>query len=94
MRALVYRETGLVLDTNYPQPKPIDGEALIRVLLAGICNTDKKEQVITYRAINTQDIKHEENTSDHLRATHPVSRIWHCTSNSFAIRTQKTLHLP
>ena len=40
MRALVYRETGLVLDTNYPQPKPIDGEALIRVLLTGICNTD------------------------------------------------------
>src|SRR2546421_11735397 len=40
MRALVYRETGLVLDTNYPQPKPMNGEALIRVLLAGICNTD------------------------------------------------------
>ena len=40
-----------------------------------ICNTDKIEQVITYRAINTQDIKHVENTSDHLRATHPVSRI-------------------
>ncbi len=40
MRALVYRKTGLVLDSNYPQPKPIDGEALIRVLQAGICNTD------------------------------------------------------
>jgi threonine dehydrogenase-like Zn-dependent dehydrogenase len=40
MRALVYRETGLVLDTNYSQPKPIEGEALIRVLFAGICNTD------------------------------------------------------
>ncbi len=40
MRALVYRETGLVLDNNYPQPKPGNGEALIRVLLAGICNTD------------------------------------------------------
>src|SRR5213080_139024 len=40
MRALVYRETGLVLDTNYPQPEPRNGEALIRVLLAGICNTD------------------------------------------------------
>jgi threonine dehydrogenase-like Zn-dependent dehydrogenase len=40
MRALVHRETGLVLDRNYPTPAPVDGEALIRVLLAGICNTD------------------------------------------------------
>jgi threonine dehydrogenase-like Zn-dependent dehydrogenase len=40
MRALVNRETGLVLDTNYPQPEPDEGEALIRVLMAGICNTD------------------------------------------------------
>ena len=40
MRALVYQETGLVLETNYPKPAPVNGEALIRVLLAGICNTD------------------------------------------------------
>ena len=40
MRALVYRETGLVLDSNYPMPTPVPGEALIRVLLTGICNTD------------------------------------------------------
>ncbi len=40
MRALVYRETGLVLDRHYPMPAPVDGEALIRVLQAGICNTD------------------------------------------------------
>ncbi len=40
MHALVYRETGLVLDSNYPQSKPIDGQALIDVLLAGICKTD------------------------------------------------------
>jgi threonine dehydrogenase-like Zn-dependent dehydrogenase len=40
MRALVYRETGLVLDRNYPTPTPVEGEALIRVLLTGICNTD------------------------------------------------------
>src|SRR6266581_1781097 len=40
MRALVYREAGLVLDRNYPTPVPVDGEALIRVLQAGICNTD------------------------------------------------------
>ncbi len=40
MRALVYREAGLVLDRNYPTPTPVEGEALIRVLLTGICNTD------------------------------------------------------
>lgn len=40
MRALVYNETGLVLDTDYPMPKSVNGEALIRVSLVGICNTD------------------------------------------------------
>jgi threonine dehydrogenase-like Zn-dependent dehydrogenase len=40
MQALVYREAGLVLDSNYPMPAPVEGEALIRVLQAGICNTD------------------------------------------------------
>ena len=40
MRALLYRESGLALDNHYPQPEPVEGEALIRVLLAGICNTD------------------------------------------------------
>jgi threonine dehydrogenase-like Zn-dependent dehydrogenase len=40
MRALAYRDASLVLDRNYPMPALVDGEALIRVLLAGICNTD------------------------------------------------------
>ncbi|MBA2285621.1 MAG: alcohol dehydrogenase catalytic domain-containing protein [Ktedonobacteraceae bacterium] len=40
MRALVYRATNLVLDKHYPQPELVNGEALIRVLVAGICNTD------------------------------------------------------
>lgn len=40
MKALVCRETGLVLDQNCPMPIPVDGEALIHVLLTGICNTD------------------------------------------------------
>ncbi|HEY3991492.1 MAG TPA: alcohol dehydrogenase catalytic domain-containing protein [Ktedonobacteraceae bacterium] len=40
MRALVYETEGLVLQRDYPQPEPIHGEALIRVSLAGICNTD------------------------------------------------------
>src|SRR6266702_8949298 len=40
MRALVYRDTDLVLDRGYPIPAPVEGEALIRVTHAGICNTD------------------------------------------------------
>jgi threonine dehydrogenase-like Zn-dependent dehydrogenase len=40
MRALLCQSNSLVLDTNYPMPTPVDGEALIRVLLTGICNTD------------------------------------------------------
>lgn len=40
MRALVYGPDGLTLDLKYPQPEPRHGEALIRVSLAGICNTD------------------------------------------------------
>jgi threonine dehydrogenase-like Zn-dependent dehydrogenase len=40
MRALVYRNGGLVLDREYPRPAPHPGEALVRVRMAGICNTD------------------------------------------------------
>lgn len=40
MRALVYNGTNIILEQNYPQPTPVEGEALIRVLQAGICNTD------------------------------------------------------
>ncbi len=40
MRALVYQDTGLKLEYNYPMPLPREGEALIRVLMTGICNTD------------------------------------------------------
>ncbi len=40
MRALVYNGTKLVLDQNYLLPSPVEGEALIRVLQVGICNTD------------------------------------------------------
>ena len=39
MKAIVF-DNGLKLDTNYPKPVPQKGEALIRVTLAGICNTD------------------------------------------------------
>ena len=39
MRAVVFDE-GLKLDKNYPKPVPQKGEALIKVSLAGICNTD------------------------------------------------------
>jgi threonine dehydrogenase-like Zn-dependent dehydrogenase len=40
MRALVYGARGLALEHDYPQPQPGEGEALIRVVQAGICNTD------------------------------------------------------
>ena len=40
MRALVYDGHRLMLDQNYLLPKPVEGEALIRVLQVGICNTD------------------------------------------------------
>ena len=40
MRALVYNGTQLVLDQNYVLSTPVEGEALIRVLQVGICNTD------------------------------------------------------
>lgn len=40
MRALVYQDGGLVLEREYPRPSSAPGEALIRVTMAGICNTD------------------------------------------------------
>jgi threonine dehydrogenase-like Zn-dependent dehydrogenase len=40
MRALVNHMSGLALDRDYPKPAPPEGEALVRVRLAGICNTD------------------------------------------------------
>ncbi len=39
MKAIVF-DNELKLDNNYPKPVPQKGEALIRVTLAGICNTD------------------------------------------------------
>lgn len=39
MKAIVF-DNELKLDKNYPNPVPQKGEALIRVKLAGICNTD------------------------------------------------------
>ncbi|HZU68525.1 MAG TPA: alcohol dehydrogenase catalytic domain-containing protein [Ktedonobacteraceae bacterium] len=40
MRALVYHNHTLIFEKNYQLPVLRSGEALIRVLLAGICNTD------------------------------------------------------
>ena len=41
MKAVVFSDKeGLRLDKNYEKPVPKKGEALIRVTLAGICNTD------------------------------------------------------
>ncbi len=40
MRALVYQGQTLRLDNEYLQPEPLAGEALVRVKLTGVCNTD------------------------------------------------------
>ena len=41
MKAVVFNDNdGLRLDKNYEKPIPKKGEALIKVTLAGICNTD------------------------------------------------------
>src|SRR6266705_6265253 len=40
MRALVFHNNILALEKNYPRPDLQPGEALIKVLQAGICNTD------------------------------------------------------
>ena len=42
MKALVFNEQGLQYVKSHPVPEPHTGEALIRVLYAGICNTDKE----------------------------------------------------
>ena len=40
VRALTLGETGVSLRTDYPTPTPAPGEVLVRVLRAGICETD------------------------------------------------------
>ena len=39
MKAVVF-DKELIFDNNYPKPVPKEGEALIKVSMAGICNTD------------------------------------------------------
>ena len=39
MRALVYANHSLSFEPQYPDPALVEGEALIRVLQAGICKT-------------------------------------------------------
>lgn len=40
MKALVFNQGKLLLNRNYPRPHPGQNEALVKVLVAGICNTD------------------------------------------------------
>ena len=43
MKAVIFNDKeGLALKTDYPKPIPQKGEALIKVTLAGICNTDRE----------------------------------------------------
>ena len=41
MKALVF-DNELKIDNNYPKPSPKKGEALIKIKLAGLCNTDRE----------------------------------------------------
>src|SRR5262252_3643344 len=40
MRAIVLNHGGLSYDTGHPAPNPRDGEVLVRVRRAGVCETD------------------------------------------------------
>ncbi len=41
MKAIVFNdENGLMVDADYVKPVPKEGEALIKISLAGVCNTD------------------------------------------------------
>jgi threonine dehydrogenase-like Zn-dependent dehydrogenase len=40
MRALALDENGPVFRTDWPEPRPLAGDVLVRVLRAGICETD------------------------------------------------------
>ncbi len=40
MRAVILRDREVAFTSNYPLPEPLPCEALIKVTLAGICNTD------------------------------------------------------
>lgn len=40
MRAVVFKDDGLQLDKQYKKPEPTGDQALLKVRLAGICNTD------------------------------------------------------
>ncbi len=42
MKALLCRPGSPLLTDDHPEPRPAPGEALIRVLLAGICRTDQE----------------------------------------------------
>ncbi|HEY1349767.1 MAG TPA: alcohol dehydrogenase catalytic domain-containing protein [Ktedonobacteraceae bacterium] len=75
MHALLYRDGTLTLATDYPTPRPAEGEALIKVSLAGICNTDKE---ITRGYLSFAGIPgHEfvgvvQEISGHQGASHPL----------------------
>jgi alcohol dehydrogenase len=68
MRALVC-DHGLRLDLAYSEPEPPEGEALIRLRLAGICNTDL-ELVRGY--MDFTGVLGHEFVGEVLRATNPA----------------------
>ncbi len=86
MRAVVFNET-LQYQTDYAKPVPQEGEALIRVTLAGICNTDFEitKGYMGYKGILGHEfvgIVEEVNGPDkHLVGKRVVAEIsWGCDS--------------
>ena len=43
MKALVYNGKTAEYRTDYPKPVPKEGESLVKILLAAVCNTDKED---------------------------------------------------
>ena len=98
MRALVLDEEGVRLDANRAQPTPGPGEVLVRVLRAGICQTDL-EMIRGYRpfhgvlghefvgvalggALEGQRVAGEINCSCWTCATCTAGRPGHCPRRS------------
>ena len=74
MRAVVF-DNSLKLDKNYAKPVPQEGEALIKVSLAGICNTDHEitKGYMGYKGI----LGHEfVGVVEDVNSDNPKDKIW------------------
>jgi threonine dehydrogenase-like Zn-dependent dehydrogenase len=107
MRALLYQDHHLTLDLEHPMPTPLPGEALIRVLLAGICNTDLEivRGYMGFQGIPGHEFVGivEEIYGDSFKQTHhhlvgarvvgEINAACHCSDCSFCMQDMPT-HCP